>query len=87
MNIADVMQRLDDIVPSDARKWCHPSPMLQYGDAADRILEVAIERGADLIVLGVRDAAGHLGAATHLERATAHKVVAHAQCPVLTVRG
>jgi nucleotide-binding universal stress UspA family protein len=86
-NIADVTQRLDDIVPSDARKWCHPSPSVQYGDAADRILEVAIERGADLIVLGVRDAAGHLGAATHLERATAHKVVAHAQCPVLTVRG
>ncbi|MGD0956107.1 MAG: universal stress protein [Candidatus Acidiferrales bacterium] len=85
--IADVMQRLGDIVPSDARKWCHPSPIVQYGDAADRILEVAIERGADLIVLGVRDAAGHLGAATHLERAIAHKVVAHAQCPVLTVRG
>jgi nucleotide-binding universal stress UspA family protein len=40
-----------------------------------------------LTVLGVRDAAGRLGAATHLERATAHKVVAHAPCPVLTVRG
>ena len=40
-----------------------------------------------LIVLGVRDAAGRLGAATHLERTTAHKVVAHATCPVLTVRG
>ena len=85
--IADVMQRLGDIVPSDARRWCRPSPIVQYGDAADRILEVAIERGADLIVLGVRDAGGHLGAATHLERATAHKVVAYAQCPVLTVRG
>ena len=61
--IADVMQRLGDLVPSDARRWCRPSPIVQYGDAADRILEVAIERGADLIVLGVRDAGGHLGAA------------------------
>jgi nucleotide-binding universal stress UspA family protein len=87
LGVANVMQSLDDIVPSDARRWCHPLPILQYGDAADRILEVAIERGADLIVLGVRDAAGHLGAATHLERAIAHKVVAHARCPVLTVRG
>jgi nucleotide-binding universal stress UspA family protein len=37
-------------------------------------------------VLGVRGAAKHLAAATHLERATAHKVIAHARCPVLTVR-
>jgi nucleotide-binding universal stress UspA family protein len=50
-------------------------------------VQVAKQRGADLIVLGVRDAAGRMGAATHLERATAHKVVAHAACPVLTVRG
>jgi phytoene dehydrogenase-like protein len=39
-----------------------------------------------VLVLGIRDAAG-LGAATHLERTTAHKVVAHAACPDLTVRG
>ena len=85
--IADVVQALNDIVPSDAKRWCHPLPLVRYGDAADGILEVATEIGADLIVLGVRDASGHLGAATHLERATAHKVVAHARCPVLTVRG
>ena len=85
--IDGVMQALNGIVPSDARGWCHPSPIVQFGDAAKGILEVATEIGADLIVLGVRDAAGHLGAATHLERAIAHKVVAHAGCPVLTVRG
>jgi nucleotide-binding universal stress UspA family protein len=85
--IADLTQRLNDIVPSDAKSWCHPSPIVEYGDPGDRILAVAIERKADLIVLGVRDAAKHLGAATHLERAIAHKVVAHARCPVLTVRG
>jgi nucleotide-binding universal stress UspA family protein len=84
--IADVIQRLNEIVPNDAKNWCHASPLVRYGDPADGILEVAAERGADLIVLGVRDAAGHLGAATHLERATAHKVVTRARCPVLTVR-
>ncbi len=85
--IADVVQALSDTVPDDAKRRCHPAPIVRYGDAADGILEVATEIGADLIVLGVRDAAGHLGAATHLERTIAHKVVAHAQCPVLTVRG
>ncbi|MFZ0738771.1 MAG: universal stress protein [Candidatus Acidiferrales bacterium] len=85
--VSDAMKDLNNIVPSDARSWCRPSSVVQYGDAADRILEVATQRGVDLIVLGVRGAAGHLVAATHLERATAHKVVAHARCPVLTVRG
>ena len=83
--IADVMQHLDDIVPRDAKRWCHPSPMVRYGDVADSIFEVAAECGADLIVLGARNAASHLGAATHLGRAIAHKVVADARCPVLTV--
>jgi nucleotide-binding universal stress UspA family protein len=85
--IGDLTQRLKDIVSIDAQRWCQPSAIVERGDAADRILAVATERGADLIVLGVRDAAKHLGAAIHLERATAHKVVAHARCPVLTVRG
>lgn len=85
--MAEIVQRLRDIVPADARRWCRPAAVVQYGEPADRILEIAAERDADLIVLGVRDARSALGAATHLERAIAHKVVAHAQCPVLTVRG
>jgi nucleotide-binding universal stress UspA family protein len=56
------------------------------GNPAACILATAKERGADLIVLGVRNTASHMGAATHLERVTAHRVVANAQCPVLTVR-
>jgi nucleotide-binding universal stress UspA family protein len=60
---------------------------VRFGKPSEGILEAAIEREADLIILGVRDGAGHLGAATHLERTTAHKIVAHAPCPVLTVRG
>jgi nucleotide-binding universal stress UspA family protein len=41
--IADVMQRLSDIVPSDAQNWCHALPIVRYGDAAEGILEVAAE--------------------------------------------
>jgi nucleotide-binding universal stress UspA family protein len=85
--IEDVLQNLRDLIPSDVRMRYRPSVIVEYGEAADCILETAADRGTDLIVLGVRGAASHLTAATHLERATAHKVVAHARCPVLTVRG
>ncbi|MGD1210393.1 MAG: universal stress protein [Candidatus Acidiferrales bacterium] len=85
--ISNATYQLHEIVPASAELWCRPEAVVRYGNAADKIIETAKERGADLIVLGVRDARGHIGAATHLERTTAHKVVAHAVCPVLTVRG
>lgn len=85
-SVANVMHQLYETVPEAAELWCRPEATVRFGNPADRILEAAEEHGADLIVLGVRDAAGRLGAATHLERTTAHKVVAHAVCPVLTVR-
>ena len=78
--------RLNALLEKDAGLWCHPEAAVEYGDPGTGILETAKERGVDLIVLGIRNTADHLGAATHLERATAHKVVAHARCPVLTVR-
>ena len=86
-SVANVMHQLYEMVPEAAELWCRPEATVRFGNPADCILEAATEHEADLIVLGVRDAAGHLGAATHLERTTAHKVVAHAVCPVLTVRG
>jgi len=85
-SVAWTTERLYQSVPSDAA-LCNPAEIVvEYGEPADRIVEVARERGSDVIVLGVRNATGHLGAATHLERATAHKVVIHSPCPVLTVR-
>jgi len=78
--------QLHEIVPASAELWCTAEAIVREGNPAEKILETAKEKGADLIVLGVRDRGEHLGAATHLERATAHKVVAHATCPVLTVR-
>lgn len=78
--------QLHEIVPASAELWCKAEAVVREGNPAEKILETAKEKAADLIVLGVRDRGAHLGAATHLERATAHKVVAHATCPVLTVR-
>ncbi len=79
-------QLLRKLIPPEAELWCEPRLALEQGPATEKILEVASRKKADLIVLGVhrRDFAGM---ATHLPIATAHKVVTHARCPVLTVRG
>lgn len=79
------LQRLEKLVPEEASLWCSPRPSVQFGPPADCILQEAQDFKADLIVLGVRAAAGRLGAATHLPWATAHKVIAQAHCPVLTI--
>ncbi|MGA8145526.1 MAG: universal stress protein [Candidatus Acidiferrales bacterium] len=86
LSVAEAIHQLYEALPKDMELDYPPEVAVEYGEPAERILAASKDRRADLIVLGVRDAAGHIGAATHLERATAHKVVAHAQCPVLTVR-
>ncbi len=87
MSVADAMHSLNELIPPDQELAYRAEAVVDFGDPAGQILEVARQRNADLIVLGVRDAAGHLGAATHLGTTVAHKVVAHAHCAVLTVRG
>ncbi len=79
-------QILRKLVSPEATLWCEPNFIVEQGPAAETILEVARRKKADLIVLGVhrRDFAR---VATHLPIAIAHKVVTHAACPVLTVRG
>lgn len=86
LSVAEMIQRLYDTVRQDARLSIPPEVAIEYGRPSEKIIDAAKRRSADLIVLGVRGAHGHLGAATHVQRATAHDVVAHAPCPVLTVR-
>ncbi|MFZ0634194.1 MAG: universal stress protein [Candidatus Acidiferrales bacterium] len=78
---------LHKLVPPEAELWCEPRFVIDQGPAGEKILEIAKRRKADLIVLGLHPPGGFPGAATHLPMATAHKVVSHAACPVLTVRG
>jgi nucleotide-binding universal stress UspA family protein len=87
VSVAEAVQRLYDVAEQFPKLQAPPEVFVEYGEPADRIVDAGKRCGADLIVVGVRDATGRLGAATHLERTTAHKVVAHAPCPVLTVRG
>ena len=79
------LRKLEGLEPENADLRWAPEPMVKFGSPAEAILQTAVERDVDLIVLGARPR--HIDAATHLPWATAHKVVARANCPVLTVRG
>jgi nucleotide-binding universal stress UspA family protein len=77
---------LAQLVPQDVTLARRPAIVVEVGDPARKILEFAAKNKSDLIVLGVHRPKRLAVAATHLPMATAHKVVAHASCPVLTVR-
>ncbi len=87
---ASVRRRLEELVSPEAEPWCEVQCLVEFGrqfaSPAERILEIAKEREADLIVLGVRPTHGPIAAITHLAHTTAQHIVAHATCPVLTVR-
>jgi nucleotide-binding universal stress UspA family protein len=80
----DAMARLKAAVPEEARVWCKPDERVATGKAYRKILEVAAEDGAELIVMGV-----HGKGVLHrrLFGSTTHHVIREAGCPVLTLRG
>ena len=84
-HVTSTLRRLQELIPTASELWCEPYCMVEEGDAAERILEVAAKYEADTIVLGIRPHS--VGLATHLIRPTAHRIVVRAACPVLTVRG
>jgi len=87
---ASWMQRLKALVPEGAELWCDVQCLVefnrQFARPEERILEIASAQAADLLVLGLRPAHAALSTVTHLAHTTAQNVVAHAACPVLTVR-
>jgi len=81
----DGLARLQRLIPENAALQYAPERALEFGSASENILRLASEREADMIVLGAR-ASIEVGS-THLPWSTTHHVLAHAHCPVLTVRG
>ena len=82
--IEDSVKRMQEFVPKDAELQYLPETVLEFGSTPERILKVASEREADMIVLGARSSAD-VGS-THLPWSSAHHVIAQAHCPVLTIR-
>ncbi len=80
------LRRMQALIPADAKFWCEPGCVVKQGAAAEKILEVAAQNHADMIVLGIHPRKGIPAIVTHLPIATAHKILSQATCPVLTVR-
>jgi len=70
------------MIPKSSYDWCTPECVVQHGDAAKAVLELAEKVHADLIVLGARKASFWL---THVDRGLTLDLLAHAICPVMTV--
>lgn len=83
--IEDDLRRLHELVPKSAPLPYATDTVIEFGSASERILKVAADREADLIVLGARPAGE--ASTTHLPWSTTYEVMAHAHCPVLTLRG
>jgi nucleotide-binding universal stress UspA family protein len=76
-------RRLRALIPPGTQLAAQPETMVEFGTAAERILQAASQRKPGLIVLGVRQPVGF---ARRLKWTTAYEVVSDAPCPVLTVR-
>jgi nucleotide-binding universal stress UspA family protein len=86
MHLSHSAELLRNLVPEEAELWCEPECIVEPGDVAETILYAAARQQADLIVMGAHPTIGSPGVPAHLSVTTAHKIVCHAQCPVLTVR-
>jgi nucleotide-binding universal stress UspA family protein len=73
---------LKRMIPESSYDWCNPECVVEHGDAAKAILELAERVQADLIVLGARKASFWL---TYIERGLTPDLLAQATCPVMTV--
>lgn len=84
-SIVELQKRVAAIAPEV--KGLQPSPRfsVEAGEPTNKILQVADDLGADLIVLGAR-MPRDVRTASHMPWATAARVIAGAACPVLTVR-
>ena len=77
-------KQLDALVTKAKRAGVRARALLLEGVAADRIVRAARSRHADMIVIGTH---GRTGFARLMVGSVANRVVSHARCPVLTVRG
>jgi nucleotide-binding universal stress UspA family protein len=81
--IEESIARMKELVP-EAMASTAPELVSVFGSPGPDIVRLATELEADLLVMGVHP--GH-HATSHIPWTVASHVLAHARCPVLTVRG
>jgi nucleotide-binding universal stress UspA family protein len=73
---------LRKLIPKPTYEWCSPRYIVEAGEVGQHVLQLAKRVHADLIVLGAhRDATWF----THLSEGVIETVLAHAECPVMTI--
>lgn len=81
------LKKLRNLLPSNDGLECSVSYVAEVHLAYEGIVNIAQERDADLIVMGVRETGKNAPRfAAHMPWAIAHDVVRHSGCPVLTIR-
>jgi len=78
-----IVHQLQELVPSGTDLHCLPLFRVERGDPVKKILQVAEETHADLIVLGAKTRKGLAG---HVPHTKAYQVICGASCPVLTIK-
>jgi nucleotide-binding universal stress UspA family protein len=78
-------RRLEQLMPRDEEKPIESEFAVQFGIPSEKILQMALDKRAELIILGLRHAS-LASAISHKPWATAYEIVCGAGCPVLTVR-
>ncbi len=81
--VNESVARMKELIP-EGMEGNHPDFKVEFGAPGPDIVRIATDLEADLLVMGVH--AGH-HATSHLPWSVASHVLAHARCPVLTVRG
>ena len=77
-----LIQKLQNMVPEEARNWCKPHTSLLDGHPYEEIVKYAEQHKIGMIVLGTR---GHGLVKSLLIGSTTDRVVRRAPCPVLSV--
>lgn len=80
--ITTCRQRLEDLVPKDARNWCKVQIACEAGKPFRALKDYAETHAIDLIVLGVR---GHSLVETMLLGSTTDRVIRGVTCPVFSI--
>lgn len=78
-----IINRLQELVPTGVELHCLPLFRVEQGHPVNKILCVAEDTQANLIVIGAKSRKGLAG---HVPHTKAYQVVCRASCPVLTIK-
>lgn len=82
-----ILRRLEQLVPAEVESEAplETEYIVQFGVPSEKILQVALNQQADLIIIGLHRSTLE-GTVSHMPGATSYEIMCGAGCPVLTIR-